>query len=67
MKSSRLHCPLGFMVSITITSKITSVLNLSRIRGANVSPYVTNFIVASDILHLFYKKYVNYLIALINA
>ena len=67
MKSSRLHCSVGFMVSVTITSKITAFLNLSRIRGPNVSSYVTNFIVASDIHHLFYKKYVNYLAALINA
>ena len=67
LKSSRLHCPVGFMVSIIITSKITSLLNLSRIRGPNVSSYVTNFIVASDIPYLFYKKYANYLTALINA
>ena len=66
LKSSRLHYPVGFMVSITITSKITSLLNLSKIRRPNVSSYVTNFIVASDIPHLFYKKYVNYLTALIN-
>ena len=62
LKSSRLLCPVGFMVSITITSKITCLLNLSRIRGPNVFFYVTNFIVI-----LFYKKYVNYLTALINA
>ena len=66
LKSSRLYCPVGFMVSITITSKITPLLNLLRIRGLNVSSYVTNFIVASDMPHLFYKKYVNYLTALIN-
>ena len=67
MKSSRLHCPVDFMLSITITSKITSLLNLSRIREPNVYSYVTNFIVASDIPHLFYKKYVKYLTALIKA
>ena len=67
LKSSRLHCPFGFMVSITITSKITSLLNLSKIRGPNVSSYVTNFIVTSDIPHLFYKKYVNCLTALMKA
>ena len=67
MKSSRLHCPVSFIVSITITSKVTSLLNLSRIREPNVSSYIMNFTVASDIPHLFYKKYVNNLTALINA
>ena len=37
LKPSRLHCHVGFMVSITITWKITSLLNLSRIRGPTVS------------------------------
>ena len=56
LKSSRLHCHVGFMVSITITSKITSLLDLSKIRGPNVSAYVTSFIVASNIRRLFSKK-----------
>ena len=37
LKFSRLHCPAGFMVSIAITSKITSLLNLSKTRRPNVS------------------------------
>ena len=56
LKSSRLHCPVGFVVSITITSKIASLEKLSKIRWPNVSSYVTNFIVASNIRHLFDKN-----------
>ena len=67
LKSSRLHCPVGFMVSIKITLKITSLLNLSKISGPNISSYVTNFIAASNIPHLFDKKYVSYLTPSINA
>ena len=56
LKSSRLHCVVDLMVSITITSKIVSLLNLSKIKELNVSSCVTNFIVASKIRHLFEKK-----------
>ena len=68
LKSSRLHCPIGFMVSFKITSKITSLLNLPKIKG---QMYLYLSALRISLLHLTYvvfllKKYVKYLTALIN-
>ena len=56
MKSSSLHCPVSLMVSITITSKIIPLLNLSEIRGPNIFSCVANFLVDGKIGHIFEKK-----------
>ena len=56
MKSSSLHCPVSLMVSITITSKMIPLLNLSEIRGPNIFSRVANFLVDGKIGHIFEKK-----------